>query len=178
VSESVMSSMNYQPIVDRAIGVLTLKDPVYEEIEHDQSATTQAAIVVGVAALAGAIGGIRDGFGGIIVGLVFAFLGWALASAIIYFVGTKITDSPATEADLGQVLRLVGYASVIYVVDILRIFGSAGWWIASIISLYAIVLFIKAIMHALEMSLPRALATAAIAWGGVLVLAIIGAAIA
>ncbi len=38
------------------IGAAMLDVSVYEEVEHDQTATTQAAIVVGIVAVCGAIG--------------------------------------------------------------------------------------------------------------------------
>src|SRR5687768_9766095 len=97
-----------QSIIDRAMGVLQLNDSTYEEIEHDTAATTQAAIVVAVVAVAGAIGGLSDGGSGFIYGLFSAFIWWLVGSAVIYFVGTRILASAETEADLGQVLRLVG----------------------------------------------------------------------
>jgi len=50
-----------QSIIDRAIGIVKLDDATYESIEHDQSATTQAAVVVGIAAVAGGIGALGMG---------------------------------------------------------------------------------------------------------------------
>jgi hypothetical protein len=165
-----------QSIIDRALGVLQLNDSTYEEIEHDTAATTQAAIVVAVTAIAGAIGGLSEGAGGFFSGLIGAFIGWAVGAAAVYFVGTRILPSTETEADFGQVLRLIGFASVINVVNILGIFGDAGRAIAGIISLYGIVLFVKAIKHSLEMSTGRAIATAIGAFIAVfIVIAIIAA---
>ena len=70
-------SATMDSIIPRAMGVLQLNDATYEEIEHDQAATTQAAIIVAVAALAGAIGGLDDGGSGFIAGLVGGFVGLA-----------------------------------------------------------------------------------------------------
>ena len=43
-------------MIDRILGVFKLDADTFEQIEHDQSATTQAALVVLVVALAGIIG--------------------------------------------------------------------------------------------------------------------------
>ena len=153
-----------QSIINRAMGVLQLNDATYEEIEHDQSATTQAAIVVAVGALASAIGGLSEGGSGFVAGLISGFVFWIVASAAIYFIGTRLLPSAETQADMGQVLRLIGFASVINIIGIIGIIGDVGQVIAAIISLYGIVLFVKAIKHSLEMSTGRAIATAVIAF--------------
>jgi hypothetical protein len=176
VSQSVMSSMNYQPIVDRAIGVLTLKDPVYEEIEHDQNATTQAAIVVVVAGLAAGIGSINDHWYSILVSPVGALIAWAVGSYFIYMVGTRLLPSATTEADLGQVLRLIGFAAVPNVLNVLGFVPVLGWILGVIAAILGIIITVKAVMHALEMSVGRAIVTAIVA--GIvegIVLLIIGA---
>ena len=42
-------------MTDRMIGAATLDIATYEEVEHDTSATTQAAIVVGIVAVCAAV---------------------------------------------------------------------------------------------------------------------------
>ena len=53
-------------LIERVIGVLRLDVDTYEEIEADESATSQAAIVVAVVAI---VGGIVGG-GGINLGVI------------------------------------------------------------------------------------------------------------
>ncbi len=48
-----------QGILDRAMRVIRLDLPAYRDIELDKKATAEAAIVVGVVALATAIGSLR-----------------------------------------------------------------------------------------------------------------------
>ena len=52
-------------MLDRVIGVFKLSSNTFEEIEHDQNATGEAAIVVAVVALLAAIGG---GVGASVIG--------------------------------------------------------------------------------------------------------------
>ena len=152
-----------QTIVERAMGVLQLDDATYESIEHDANATTQAAIVVVVVGLATGIGGIRDSVANILLGPIGQIISWAIVSALVYFVGTKMIPSGSTEADLGQVLRLMGYASVPAAANILGFIPYLGALIGFVAAIWGLVCTIKAIKHALEMSTGRAIATGIIA---------------
>jgi hypothetical protein len=171
----VNQSMAAQPIIDRALGVLQLKDATYEEIEHDSNATAQAAIIVLLVGLASGIGAIGDEWYAIIVSPVAALIGWVIASALIFFVGTRITESPSTQADIGQVLRLYGFALVPGIVNILGFLGWFGDLLGFVAAVITLILIVKAIMHALEMSMLRAIATGLLALVGWIVsLLIIG----
>jgi hypothetical protein len=156
--------MAAQPIIDRALGILQLKDSTYEEIEHDSNATVQAAIIVVIAGLAAGIGAIDDEWYSIIVGPIAQIVGWIVGSAVILFVGTRIIPSGQTQADLGQVLRLIGFASVAGIANIVGFIPVVGAIVGIIVFVWGIVMTIKGIMHALEMSVGRAIATALLAW--------------
>ncbi len=166
-----------QSIIDRAIGIVKLDDATYESIEHDQSATTQAAIVVGIAAVAGGIGALDEGFSGLIGGILVGIIGWFVISACVYFAGTKLIPSATTEADLGQVLRLIGFAQVVGVANVLGFIPVIGSIVGLVALIWGIVVTVKAIKHALEMSTGRAIATAILAWVVFLVVVLIFAAI-
>ena len=94
-------------LIDRMIGAARLDVEVYEELEHDTTATPQAALVVGLVAVASAVGGAGDGSLGIIGGLVTVGLGWAVWSWVTYFVGTRLFGGTA---DWGEMLRTLGFA--------------------------------------------------------------------
>jgi hypothetical protein len=164
-----------QSIIERAMGVVQLDDATYESIEHDTNATTEAAIIVAIVGLAGGIGALDDGAAGLIAGPIAGLIGWAVASFFIYFVGTRLIPAVETQADLGQVLRLYGYASVPGIANIVGFIPVVGWIVAIIAGIWGIVCAVKAIKHALEMSTGRAIVTgilAAIVAG--IVLAIVG----
>ena len=164
-----------QSIIERSIGIVQLDDATYESIEHDASATTQAAIVVAIVGLAGGIGALDDSAWGLIASPIGALVGWAVASFFIYFVGTRLIPSGQTEADLGQVLRLYGYASVPGIANVLGFIPVVGWILAVIAGIWGIVCAVKAIKHALEMSTGRAIVTGILAAiVAAIVLAIIG----
>ena len=60
-------------MVDRMIRAAKLEDAVYEEVEHDQSATVQAFWVVVIASVAAGIGGLAAGLTGLAASLVLRF---------------------------------------------------------------------------------------------------------
>jgi hypothetical protein len=95
----------------RITGVFTLDGATFEEIEHDNSSTSQAAVVLVVASAASSIGLFwAGGLQMIVSGVVMALLGWFAGGGLIWLVGTRVLPARRTEADLGQVLRVLGYA--------------------------------------------------------------------
>ena len=152
-----------QSFTERMIGAARIDRSTYEEVEHDTSATTQAAMIVVIAAIAGAIGGAGHGWNGVVAGLLGALLGWVVSSVFIYLVGTRFIPAPQTEADLGQVLRTQGFAAV---PTFLLIFGGIpvlGGIIALIVGIWYIITRIVGIQSALEASSGRAIVIAILA---------------
>jgi hypothetical protein len=141
----------------RALGAATFKIDVYEEVEHDQTATGQAAIVVGIVALAAAIGGLALGPGGLIAGLLSAYLGWALWSGTCYLVGVQLFEGTA---DWGELLRTVGFAQAPGVLLALRLLPGVGLPLYLAVLAWMVATVLVAIRQALDFSTGRALATA------------------
>jgi hypothetical protein len=124
--------------LERIIGVFKLDANTFEEIEHDQNATVQAAIIVAVVAIFGAFGSsigalIGDGsaVGAFFSFVVWAFISWLLWSVITYFVGTALFHGKAT---IEEMLRVIGFA---YAPQILGIIPCCGWFVGLIWSLAA-----------------------------------------
>lgn len=133
-------------IVDRALGVIQLKKPVFEEIEHDTNATGQALVIVVAAAIAAAIGALGDpDRSGIVWQAILSIIGWIVFSVVAFFVGGTLLRSPQTDVTLGQVLRLVGFAQAPKIIGLLGFIPLIGW----IFGLVAAILFIVVAIHAL-----------------------------
>jgi len=160
----VNQSLSADPIIQRSLGIVQLDDATYEEIEHDTRALPQAVIVVLVAGLAGGIGAIDESAWSIIAGPIGRLVGWAVASFFIYMVGTRLLPSSQTQADLGQVLRLYGYAAVPGVANVVGFIPVIGPIVALAAGIWGIVCGVKAIMHSLEMTVARAIVTAIVAF--------------
>ena len=124
--------------MERIIGVFKLDVATFEAIEADQSATSQAAIVVLVIALISGLGSalgasfMQASFLGLFASSFFAtIIGWLVWSAVTYFVGTSFFGG---QADMGQMMRVLGFA---YAPQVLSIIPCIGWLIGSIWSLIA-----------------------------------------
>lgn len=156
-------SLSVNQLVQRSLGIAQLNDATYEEIEHDTTALPQAVLVVLAAGLAGGIGAVGESAWGIIAGPIAGIIGWAIASFFVYVVGTRLLPSSQTQADLGQVLRLYGYAAVPGVANVLGFIPIIGAIVALAAGIWGIVCAVKAIMHALEMTVARAIVTAIVA---------------
>ena len=70
--------MAERSLLDRMRGAAFLEIATYEEVEHDESLTRQAALVVAIVAIARGIGGLNEGTQGIFIGILLALLGWLL----------------------------------------------------------------------------------------------------
>ena len=105
-------------IVDRVLGVIQLKKPVFEEIEHDTNATGQALVVVIAAAIAAAIGGIGDANqSGWLWQAIASVAGWIVFSVVAFYVGTSFFRSPQPQRSwvtaAGAVLDAVSLAGAV-----------------------------------------------------------------
>jgi hypothetical protein len=172
-----MQAAGTNSLQDRIMGALKLDAATYEAVEKDRGATTQAALIVAVAAVAGAIGGAGEGLNGIIAGVLSLLLGWAVFSALVYFVGTRFLGTSTTSASWQEVARTMGFAYVplwLTVFGFIPLFGAIIgliawiWWLAA---------SVIAIRHALDFSTGRAVGTALIAFVGYVIVAAIIAAI-
>jgi hypothetical protein len=111
----------------RIAGVFKLSAPTFEEIEHNTSLTFPAAIIVVLVAFITGVGnGLFNGFlhksffSGLIGSLVIVPLGWLIWSAITWFVGTRLFKG---EADLGEMLRVIGFAYLPMLLSIIPCIG-------------------------------------------------------
>jgi hypothetical protein len=131
-------------MINRIVGVFKLDAGTFEEIEHDQSATSQAAMVVLAVAVIGAIGGligalIGDGnlISAFISPIISTLVVWLIWSAVVYFVGTSFFGG---QADIGEMLRVVGFAHAPMVLGIIPCFG---WLLGLVWTLAALVVAVR-----------------------------------
>ncbi len=166
-----------QSLTERMIGAAKLQVPTYEEVEHDRGATGQAALIVVLASLAAGIGALGGGtIGFLLLNAVAALLGWLIWAAIIWAVGTKLLPEAQTEADVGQLLRTLGFAAtpgLLRVFGIIPVIGGIIWFIASI---WMLATTIIAVRQALDyQSTLRAVGVCVIGWViQLLIMALIG----
>ena len=156
-------ALSMNRIVDRSIGVAKLVQRTYREIAVDPGATREAAIVVVIVAIAGGIGGAANGFGGIVVGVIGAFVSWLLFTVVAWFFGSQLFGNPTTNANRESLLRTIGYAQAPGILAIVGFIPILGGLIAFAGSIWVIVASVFAIRQVFGMSTGRAIITAVVA---------------
>jgi hypothetical protein len=163
------------------MGVITLKSPIYRQIADDKTATGQAALIVVIALL---IRGFFEGLArinpqtgtvsvsivgaivGAIVAVIIGLIAWVVAAWVLAFVAKTLGG----KTDTNEMLRVTGYVeifSIVAVLDILLLGGSALAIIVGLISLIVAILkligYIIGVREAAEFSTGNAIVTAIIA---------------
>jgi hypothetical protein len=158
----------------RMMAAAKLETAVYEEVEHDASATGQAAIVVGIVAVCAAIGSATGGAGEAFGAVVGAYLGWLVWAGVTYLIGDKLLGGTAT---WGELLRTLGFAQSPGVLYILGIIPLLGWLAVFAVWLWLLVAGIIAIRQALDFSTGKAVLTAVLGMLAYIVVALAIAAV-
>jgi hypothetical protein len=153
-------------IWDRMFRAAKLDVQLYEEVEADIGATTQATIVVVLAALAAGIGSLGSGgISGLFTGTVIALIGWLVWAFLTYFIGTRLLPEPQTNADYGQLLRTIGFASAPGVIRVLGIVPGLAPFLFLIGGIWMLVAMVVAVRQALDYkSTGRAVGVCLIGW--------------
>jgi hypothetical protein len=190
-------------MLDRIMGVITLKAPIYRQIADDKTATMQAAMVLVIVTLiSGFFGGlvsvnaqtgatavsIGGAVLGAILGVILALIGWVVSSWVLQFVAKMLGG----KTDLGEMLRVTGFVEVFSIVGVLNILALAGTALSCVVGLIGLVVgilkligYVIGVREAAEVSTTNAIITAVIAAvvnfiivvvvGGVVVLSVVGA---
>ncbi len=151
-------------MLDRIMGVLRLDVNTYEEIEADTSATSQAAIVVVAAAILTGIGTGLDSdsfFIGFIGTAVWALISWVIWSGITYLVGTKMFDG---QADMGEMLRVIGYAQAPNMLRVLSFIPVLGGIIGFVAAIWSLITAFIAVRQGLDIDNVKTVITVVIGW--------------
>ena len=151
---------------DRIIRAAKLDANLYEEVEADTTAMGQAMGVVVLSSVAAGIGTIaRGGLAGIFVGTVAALIGWYLWAYLTYFIGTKWLPEPQTKADLGELLRTIGFSSSPGLIRVLGIIPGLGGIVFLAASIWMFAAMVIAVRQALDYkSTGRAVGVCVIGW--------------
>jgi hypothetical protein len=167
-------------MMDRIMGVITLKAPIYRQIADDQTATGQAAIIVVIATLVAGFfrglvrteGGVTAlSFGAAIIGaivlVVIGLIGWGVGAWVLAFVAKWFGGKTNTM----EMLRVTGYVHVfdfVSVVVVLALASSLFLCLVGLIAFIAAILrligYVIGVREAAEFSTGNAIITAIVAW--------------
>ncbi len=151
---------------DRVIRAAKLDVNLYEEVEADKGAMSQAMGVVVLSSIAAGIGSIaKVGIGGIVMSTVIALIGWYVWAYLTYFIGTKLLPEPQTRANPGELLRTIGFSSSPGLIRILGIIPGLAGVVFLVASIWMLVAMVIAVRQALDYkSTLRAVGVCAIGW--------------
>ncbi|MFN8640862.1 MAG: YIP1 family protein [Candidatus Binatia bacterium] len=153
-------------MLDRIVRAARLDASLYEEVEADPSSMGQATAVVVLASLAGGIGtaGV-EGQPGFVLGVLVNLIAWYVWAFLCYVIGTKLLPQATTEADVGQLLRTLGFAAS---PGLLRVFGvlpGIGPLVLIASALWSLATMVVAVRQALDYdSTRRAVLVCLIGW--------------
>jgi hypothetical protein len=136
--------------VARMVGAAKLDPATYEEVEADSGATGQAMAVVLASAVAAGVGSLRQGGSALVLMTLASLVGWFLWAAVIYLVGTRLLPEPETRADLGQLLRTIGFAASPGILRVGALVPGIGTAVTLIASLWMLVATVLGVRQALD----------------------------
>jgi len=150
----------------RVLGAIRLDAQTYEEVEADEGALLQSAIVVALSSVAAGIGLARyTGPVGMFYASMGALLGWIVWAVLTWFVGTRLLPEPETSADLGQLLRTLGFATAPGLLQVFAFVPFVGWILLFVVAIWLLMAMVVAVRCALDYrSLGRAILVVAIGW--------------
>ncbi len=164
--------MDFNQIVSRMFRAARLEVDLYEEVEADTEATSQAIAVVVIAALASGIGSalgglfLRRGMAGFFGGLIIS----PIMALITYFIGVNLFGGTA---DYGEMLRTIGFAYTPNVLRVASFIPCVGWLVALAGSVWALVAGVVAVRQALDFDTGKAILTCIIGWIIALILSMV-----
>jgi hypothetical protein len=162
-------------LVERIIGAFTFRKGVYAEVEHDTTFTTNAWLIVAVAAFLSALGGaavaggtFANMFLGALVGAIFGVVGFGISAFVISWVGASVFKAQVT---FEEVVRTTGLAYVWNAVGVLGILGAIMTVLGCIVgpvqfaaAIAGLVAAMFAIKEALDLDWTSTIITVIIGW--------------
>jgi hypothetical protein len=171
--------MDFAAMINRVVRAAMLDVDLYEEVEADTTLTQEALMVVILVSIASGVGSFLAGviggdFGtavlGLILGVVMGVLGYYIWAYVTYFVGTNLFEGTA---DVGEMLRTLGYASGPRVLGILAFIPCLGPLAGLVGALWALVTGVVAVRQALDFDTGKAILTVIIGWVIVFIITIV-----
>jgi hypothetical protein len=149
------------------MGAARIDPVIYNEVEHDTSATGQAAGVVALVAVCSAAGGIGGGTEGMIAAVLAAIGGWLIWAGVTYLIGDKLLGGTAT---WGELMRAIGFAQAPGVLYLLSVIPVLGWFVRIAVGIWILICGIVALREALDFSTGKAILTAVLGWIAMVIL--------
>jgi hypothetical protein len=162
----------------RLKGAALLNAATYEDVEADPGAGGQAVAVVLMSSIAAGVGAFGKTAGRPVVLSVISVLAlvvWVVWAFLTYKIGARLLPTPRTQADPGELLRTIGFASAPGLLRILGVIPGATTAVFAITEVWMLLAMVVAVRQALDYSsTTRAVVVCVLGWilavgGGVLI---------
>jgi hypothetical protein len=156
------------------MGAAALDAAIYEEVEADRGALTQAFAVVVLSSLAAGIG--ASGFWepsveSVVFISIVSLIAWAAWALVVLQIGARVMPTPETRVDIGQLLRTIGFAATPGLLRVFAAMSAIAVPVFVVTSIWMLLAMVVAVRQALDFrSTARAVAVCVLGW--VLALAI------
>jgi hypothetical protein len=161
-------------LMDRIIGALTFRREVYAEVEHDESFTSTAWILVIVVSFLSQLGSfpiadnIVNWLISVVVGTIFSVVAFAVAAIVVAMLGKALFNAEVTNDEM---IRTLGLAYVWRVVGLIGVVSSFSVAlscvlapIAFIAGILGLVSWFVAAREALDLEMIQTVITVVIGW--------------
>ncbi len=155
-------------LVQRLIGAAALDVAIYEEVEGDPTATSQAFLIVVASSLAAGVG--ARGFADVTTADALLYSGialvaWAAWALVTFEIGARLMPEPQTRVDVGQLLRTIGFASTPGLLRVLGVMPAVALPVFVVTSVWMLLAMIVAVRQALDYRSTRtAVAVCVLGW--------------
>src|SRR5215210_4319160 len=106
--QDMATSPSRTPFLRRLMAAAVLDRALYEEVEADRSATTQAFCIVLLSSCAAGVGlsGLTGQTAASIAAVgIGALMTWGVGAVLTFEIGSQLMPEPTTQADVGELLR-------------------------------------------------------------------------
>jgi hypothetical protein len=151
----------------RLVGAVGLDPAAFEDVEADRGATVQAGVTVLLSSVAAGIG--AQGFGRDVSLVPFAIvtlLAWAAWALLTFEVGARVLPGARTHADVGELLRTLGFAAAPGLLLVLGVLPGLALPVFVMAALWMLAAMIVGVRQALDYtSTVHAVAVCVFGWG-------------
>jgi len=163
-------------LINRVMRAALLDKEFYKEVEADTSLNQEALIVVIIVSVAGGIGSfIASQFAGefgaailaLIVSSVVGIVNYYVWAYVTHFIGTNMFKG---DADPGELLRVLGYASGPRILSLLGFIPCLGAFLSFGGGIWALVAGFIGVQEALDLDTTETLVTVVLGWLAILII--------
>lgn len=135
---------------ERIFRAVNLDAEFYREVKEETATWRDAAAVVALSSLAAGIGSLGLGPAGFLAGTMAAFAGWLIWSLVIYLLGVRIRPEAHGKGRMGQLLRVLAFASAPGLIRFLAVIPALGMVVILASSIWTFLAMIVATRQALD----------------------------